>query len=228
MIERIRGGRAIAGTKNLMIAAAGAISAAAVTSTLATPQSPLVQRAASTLAAAETQVEAIAATLPSDLRQALHMLVEEGRRLGEPVQRPMGAVREDPVFNVAAFEAPVAFGSLAGGVTPIDLFRVGNVAGPRLDAVRTSGSSDDVVTYTGPDSTIWVRAHRGGVPCWGQESVLSSLRGRVWRLPAGTAYSGLILYLDPHMLWRWAPIVDMPFKKYAEALRAVGRNFVPY
>jgi hypothetical protein len=83
------GNRAVGSAKNLMIAAAGTVAAflsGAVASDFA-PRSLLVQRAGATLAAAEAQVEAFAATVPADLRQALRGLVQEGQRLVESTAR---------------------------------------------------------------------------------------------------------------------------------------------
>jgi hypothetical protein len=81
------GNRAVASAKNLMLAAAGTVAAflsGAVASDFAT-RSLLVQRAGATLASAEAEVDAFAATLPGDLRQALRALVREGLRLNAAI-----------------------------------------------------------------------------------------------------------------------------------------------
>ena len=79
------GNRAVGSAKNLLLATAGTVAvflSGAVSSDFAT-RSLLVQRAGATLAAAEAQVEAIAANLPNDLRHALEALVKEGRWLSK-------------------------------------------------------------------------------------------------------------------------------------------------
>jgi hypothetical protein len=77
------GNRAVGSAKNLLLAVAGTVAtflSGAVASDFAT-RSLLVQRAGATLAAAESQIEAFAATLPNDLRHALVGLVKEGQLL---------------------------------------------------------------------------------------------------------------------------------------------------
>jgi len=64
------------------------------------PNSALVQRAAATLAAAESDIEQLASTRPADLQHALRALVTESRRLGEPasaqpVLQPDPAIPDD-------------------------------------------------------------------------------------------------------------------------------------
>src|SRR5688500_13259556 len=85
------GNRLVGGARNLMLAAATSVAAAA----LAEAETPerdaralLVRRSGTMLATAAAEVEAFAATLPDDLRQALRALVEEGRR-SVPAQAAM-------------------------------------------------------------------------------------------------------------------------------------------
>jgi hypothetical protein len=73
------GNRAVGSAKNLLLVVAGTVAtflSGSVASDFAT-RSMLVQRAGATLAAAESEVEAFAATFPNDLRQALRALVKE-------------------------------------------------------------------------------------------------------------------------------------------------------
>jgi hypothetical protein len=79
------GNRAVGGVQNLIVAVAGTVGmflSGAVASDFAT-RSLLVQRAGDLLAAAETQVEKFAATLPADLRHALLGIVKEGKLVAD-------------------------------------------------------------------------------------------------------------------------------------------------
>ena len=93
------GNRAVASSKNLMFATSGTFAAflsGAVASDFAT-RSLLVQRAGATLAAAEAEVEAFAATLPGDLRQALRTLVSEGLHLNAAIPEVIPPPPSPPV-----------------------------------------------------------------------------------------------------------------------------------
>jgi formylglycine-generating enzyme required for sulfatase activity len=77
------GNRAVGDATNLLLTVAGTIAAflsGAIAADFAT-RSQLVQRLGATLAAAEAPIDAFAATMQADLRQALQALVKEGRRL---------------------------------------------------------------------------------------------------------------------------------------------------
>jgi Leucine-rich repeat (LRR) protein len=79
------GNRAAGGVLNLILAVAGTVGmflSGAVASDFAT-RSLLVQRAGALLAAAETQVEKFAATLPAYLRHALLGIVKEGKLVAD-------------------------------------------------------------------------------------------------------------------------------------------------
>ncbi|GEM_PF-6596284 len=103
------GNRFVGGAQNLMLAAAEVVAtflSGAVTSDFTT-RSLLVQRAKATLAAAETQVEAFTAVLPSDLGHALRALAKEVRRL-PPSSPPVGPDALDlPVPNDAEEQVKV-------------------------------------------------------------------------------------------------------------------------
>ena len=86
------GNRAVGDTKNLMLTAAGTFAAflsGAVASDFAN-RSELVKRLGMTLAAAEAPIDAFAATMQADLRQAFRALVDEARKpaLPAPVVLP--------------------------------------------------------------------------------------------------------------------------------------------
>lgn len=107
---RKAGARAVSGAKNLMLAAAHAAAAPPSDDTAAsegTPRSLLVQRAKATMLAAEAQVEAFAATMPSDLRQALLALIEDQ---ASPEGRGSSAVplrKSQPTAGASLTEADI-------------------------------------------------------------------------------------------------------------------------
>ncbi|WP_245284881.1 formylglycine-generating enzyme family protein [Bradyrhizobium sp. th.b2] len=77
--------RAVGSAKNLLLASA-VIAAAQIKASLeadALSRSILAQRVFASLALAEDQIEAIALTLPDDLRYALRALIQEGQQLGK-------------------------------------------------------------------------------------------------------------------------------------------------
>jgi hypothetical protein len=52
-------------------------------------------------------------------------------------------------------------------------------------------------------------------------------RGKIWRLPAGAAYSDELALINDHgNHWSWEPAQDMELTRYRELLAALGRNFV--
>jgi hypothetical protein len=77
------GTRAVGSAKNLLLAAAELVAAFLAATPDSVSRSLLVQRVLASLTAAQTQIEAITAALPDDLRYALRALVEEGQRLDE-------------------------------------------------------------------------------------------------------------------------------------------------
>lgn len=67
---------------------------------------------------------------------------------------------------------------------PVELFRKGNTAGPRLDNIRPSAV--DVVEETMPNGeTIRMVHPRGGISTF--DGINRRLPGKWWRIPAGTA-----------------------------------------
>jgi hypothetical protein len=104
--------------------------------------------------------------------------------------------------------------------TPVDLFRAGNTAGPRLDRVRPNW---DIAVYQLKGADWGVRAGAGGV------STFASAKpwGRVWwRLPARTAHDDLLLLYNDHGdHWVWAPTQDIELDRYIALLAALNSEF---
>ena len=133
------GNRAVASSKNLMFATSGTFAAflsGAVASDFAT-RSLLVQRAGATLAAAEAEVEAFAATLPGDLRQALRTLVSEGLHLNAAIPGVIPPPPSPPVPDDVEAQARAMI--LDGRMPRHQRGRHGEVAGApaRLEKAET-------------------------------------------------------------------------------------------
>jgi hypothetical protein len=105
--------------------------------------------------------------------------------------------------------------------TTLDLFRAGNAAGAKLDAVRAI----DVVIYA-PGGIEWVRGRSGGISTF--DAINPALGGRWWRLPAGAEFDSALLFVwnDYQGHWSWEPALDMPLNTYRAALSAVNARFV--
>jgi hypothetical protein len=110
--------------------------------------------------------------------------------------------------------------------TLIDLYRIGDLAGAALAAVRID---IDVTVFTGPDGGIWVR----GTPNGGASMTSAPYRlrrpqtSRWWRLPAGSPYPGILTLRHDHgSHWMFEPCKDMPLGDYLAALRSVNNLFV--
>ena len=111
--------------------------------------------------------------------------------------------------------------------TPIDLYRVGNATHARLDALR---NRDVVIFTTDRESEICVRAQNTtGISCYSTAAAASVLSGKIYRLPAGSAYDDSVLLLwedfpgSGH--WNWTPIQDVRGSVYLQALRDVDVLF---
>jgi Tse2 ADP-ribosyltransferase toxins len=66
---------------------------------------------------------------------------------------------------------------------PVDLFRMGNASGPRLDNVRPQDV--DIVEANLPNGQVVRMVHpRGGISTF--DGVNQRLPGKWWRIPAGT------------------------------------------
>jgi hypothetical protein len=75
------------------------------------------------------------------------------------------------------------------------------------------------------NGVAWVAGRSGGISTFG--SAMLPGQGKIWRLPAGTAYSDeLILNNDHGSHWSWEPAQDMELSRYRALLAVLGRNFV--
>ena len=102
--------------------------------------------------------------------------------------------------------------------TTTDLYRRGNVSGPRMTRVRTG---KDMVTFPrgGAD---WVAARSGGVSTF---SVQGQARNW-WFLPAGLDYPGELVVVNDHgNHYNWEPNVDMPLAAFLALLASVEPAF---
>jgi hypothetical protein len=106
--------------------------------------------------------------------------------------------------------------------TPHDLFRAGNMAGPRLDHLRI-GRDLLVHRRNGAD---WVGRMAGGPSSYDAKT---ALRGTWWRLPAGTQYGDLLSlteYPAGSGHWLWQPAQDMQLVEFARLLALLNLEFV--
>jgi hypothetical protein len=108
--------------------------------------------------------------------------------------------------------------------TALDLYRVGDAGGPRLDAVRP-GIDVSVKPVNGVD---WVDGTpNGGASTRSAIYPLRRASSRWWHLPAGSPYSSqLILRNDHGNHWLVEPATDMPLDVYENLLRALNGLFV--
>jgi hypothetical protein len=115
---------------------------------------------------------------------------------------------------------------------PVDLFRLGNAQGPRLDNVRSRDV--EFVEETMPNGVARVMVKPlGGISTF--DRINPRLRGsNWWRLPAGTVIPPALLVTfdrrDPqtgiaHYLIR--PISYMSLAEFLDALRALARAAKP-
>lgn len=106
--------------------------------------------------------------------------------------------------------------------TNIELFRVGNSASARLDHVRPT---IDISTFS-QNGAEWVKAGSGGASTL-EAMDLGLLKGKWWRLAAGTDYDDtrLKVWNDQTGHWTWDPTQDMPLSDYKDALAAVNVKF---
>ena len=114
------------------------------------------------------------------------------------------------------------------GATPIDLYRMGNASGPQMDKIRLKEPDPDIDHETRVSGIVWVRANSGGVSTW--ETPKAGLRGKAWRIPAGTAFSDRLrlwsdLPAEGH--WVWEPMQDMPLTEFVSDLAAVNSAAQP-
>jgi hypothetical protein len=105
--------------------------------------------------------------------------------------------------------------------TALDLYRMGNAAGARLDHVRPGR---DVHVFE-RDGAEWVEGRSGGVSTFSRMGVQPAIW---WRLPVGSSFDEvrLVLWNDHGQHWSWEPARDMPLSEYREALATANAQFV--
>jgi hypothetical protein len=108
--------------------------------------------------------------------------------------------------------------------TGLDLYRIGNAAGPGLDSVRT-GIDISVISVDGVD---WVEGTpNGGASTRSSTYALRRPSSRWWRLPAGSPYSSLLIVRNDHgSHWLIEPANTMPHDGYRDLLWGLNGLFV--
>ena len=108
------------------------------------------------------------------------------------------------------------------GTTTISLYRMGNSSGPKMDAVRIKLPDPDIDCFTDTSGTVWVKAGTGCVSSW--ETPKTGLRGKSWRIPAGTPYSDrLRVWTDEPGHWLWEPVQDMRLAEFLDDLAEINK-----
>jgi hypothetical protein len=93
------------------------------------------------------------------------------------------------------------------GITPVDLYRAGNAAGPRMDRLRPIDIP--VIQQNGVD---WVTPLSGGVST--NEQRLAPARAW-WLLPSGTIFNALLVVRNDHgSHWVWEPAQGMELAEF--------------
>jgi hypothetical protein len=108
--------------------------------------------------------------------------------------------------------------------TALDLYRIGDAAGPRLDAVRP-GLDVSVKPVNGVD---WVDGTpNGGASMRSSIYPLRRASSRWWLLPAGSPYSSQLVVRNDHgNHWLVEPATDLPLDAYENLLRTLNGLFV--
>lgn len=102
--------------------------------------------------------------------------------------------------------------------TTTDLYRRGNVSGPRMTQVRI-GKDIVALQINGID---WVMARSGGVSTFSVQGPGKNW----WLLPAGFDYPDELLAVNDHgNHYNWEPNVDLPLADFIALLAAVGPAF---
>jgi hypothetical protein len=109
------------------------------------------------------------------------------------------------------------------GVTPTDLYRIGDATGPGLDRLR---AGLDVVTFLN-GSDVWVKGTPlGGASTTAKPWRLRSRTSRWWHLPVGSSYApDLVVRNDHGSHWLWEPAADMPWSQFVSLLDATNADF---
>ena len=102
-------------------------------------------------------------------------------------------------------------------ITPVDLYRMGNAASPRLDKIRMK----DIEMYE-QRGKIWIAANTGGISTF---SVQGSGRNW-WKLDQGIEIPSQLRVLNDYgNHWLWEPIYSMPLDDYQQALKVINDQF---
>jgi hypothetical protein len=101
--------------------------------------------------------------------------------------------------------------------TPVDLYRMGNAASPRLENIRMK----DIEIYE-QEGRQWVTANSGGISTF-------SIRGsgrNWWKLDQGSEIPNELRVVNDYSNhWLWEPSYSMPIDDYRQALELVGEQF---
>ncbi|NJR40837.1 MAG: hypothetical protein HC781_20855 [Leptolyngbyaceae cyanobacterium CSU_1_4] len=101
--------------------------------------------------------------------------------------------------------------------TPVDLYRMGNVASPRLEHIRAK----DIQIYEN-EGEVWVAANTGGISTF-------AIRGNGknwWKLDQGTEIPNALRVVNDYgNHWLWEPSYSMPMNAYQTALQVVEKQF---
>ncbi len=100
----------------------------------------------------------------------------------------------------------------------MDLYRVGNAAGPRMDRVRPIDIA--VVQQHGVD---WVHPLSGGVSTY---EYRFRPAGAWWLIPRGTLFSDRLVVRNDHgSHWVWEPAQSMELREYLRLLAHLNAEF---
>lgn len=101
--------------------------------------------------------------------------------------------------------------------TSVDLYRLGNAGGPRMDNVR-----DKDVEKFDKEGVAWVKAQKGGISTFS----VSSGKDKEWKAPAGASYPAKVyVYNDHGNHWSWAPNEDMKMTDFTGLMATCNALF---
>ena len=118
------------------------------------------------------------------------------------------------LYLVVAWRRDYRLRSALMGATPIDPYKMGNASGPQMDKIRLKEPNPDIDHETRVNGVVWVKANSGGVSTW--EAPKACIRGKAWRIPAGTVFS------DRLRLWN-----DLPLTEFVSDLAAINSTAHP-
>ena len=104
------------------------------------------------------------------------------------------------------------------GVTPVDLYRSGNAAGPRMDRIRPTD-----IQIIQKNAVDWVDPATGGISTFDQQIWAARTW---WMIPKGTAFSDLLVVRNDHgSHWLWEPAQAMELAEYRKLLADLNAEF---